>query len=222
MWKFLLLQTLKSSQMNFDLQNRRLYGILDMGYVAPSETTRVAIEMLEGGVEILQLRAKDYEPKQILELAIPLVPICKSFGVPLIINDHPEVVVQSGADGLHVGQDDIHVEKARALIGLGKIVGLSTHSPLQAKAALEERPDYIGFGPLFSTPTKPDYISIGTSRIKEAHDLVKLPIFCIGGIKLENLPEVLSAGALRVAIVSGILKAESIADYCRSCLAFLH
>jgi thiamine-phosphate pyrophosphorylase len=208
--------------MNFDLQNRRLYGILDMGYVAPSETTRVATEMLEGGVEILQLRAKDYEPGQVLELALPLVSICKSFGVPLIINDHPEVVVKSGADGLHVGQDDIHVEKARELIGPGKIVGLSTHSPLQAKAALDEKPDYIGFGPLFSTPTKPDYISIGTSRIKEAHDLVSLPIFCIGGIKLENLPEVLSAGAMRVAIVSGILKAANIGDYCRSCLSFLH
>lgn len=218
----MLLQTLKPSQMNFDLQNRRLYGILDMGYVAPSETTRVATEMLEGGVEILQLRAKDYEPGQVLELALPLVSICKSFGVPLIINDHPEVVVKSGADGLHVGQDDIHVEKARELIGPGKIVGLSTHSPLQAKAALDEKPDYIGFGPLFSTPTKPDYISIGTSRIKEAHDLVSLPIFCIGGIKLENLPEVLSAGAMRVAIVSGILKAANIGDYCRSCLSFLH
>jgi thiamine-phosphate pyrophosphorylase len=208
--------------MKFDLQNRRLYGILDMGYVAPSETTRIATEMLEGGVEILQLRAKDYEPGQVLELALPLVSICKSFGVPLIINDHPEVVVKSGADGLHVGQDDIHVEKARELIGPGKIVGLSTHSPLQAKAALDEKPDYIGFGPLFSTPTKPDYISIGTSRIKEAHDLVSLPIFCIGGIKLENLPEVLSAGAMRVAIVSGILKAANIGDYCRSCLSFLH
>jgi thiamine-phosphate pyrophosphorylase len=218
----LLLQTLKPSQMNFDLQNRRLYGILDMGYVAPSETTRVAGEMLEGGVEILQLRAKEYEPEQILELALPLVSICKNFGVPLIINDHPEVVVKSGADGLHVGQDDIHVEKARELIGPGKIVGLSTHSPLQAKAALDEKPDYIGFGPLFSTPTKPDYISIGTSRIKAAHDLVNLPIFCIGGIKLENLPEVLSAGAMRVAIVSGILKAANIVDYCRCCGALLH
>lgn len=193
-----------------------------MGYVAPSETTRVATEMLEGGVEILQLRAKDYKPEQILELALPLVSICKSFGVPLIINDHPEVVVKSGADGLHVGQDDIHVEKARELIGPGKIVGLSTHSPLQAKAALDEKPDYIGFGPLFSTPTKPDYISIGTSRIKEAHDLVNVPIFCIGGIKLENLPEVLSAGAMRVAIVSGILKAANIVDYCRCCGALLH
>lgn len=207
--------------MNFDLHNRRLYGILDMGYVAPSETTRVASEMLEGGVEILQLRAKGFQLDQILKLAVPLVPICKSFGVPLIINDHPEVVVQSGADGVHVGQDDILVAEARALIGPDKIVGLSTHSLLQAKSALQEKPDYIGFGPLFSTPTKPDYTSIGTSRISEVHRLVPLPIYCIGGIKRENLPEVRAAGAQRVAIVSGILKAEKIVDYCRTCRAAL-
>ena len=207
--------------MNFDLHNRRLYGILDMGYVAPLETTRVASEMLEGGVEILQLRAKGFQLDQILKLAVPLVPICKSFGVPLIINDHPEVVVQSGADGVHVGQDDILVAEARALIGPDKIVGLSTHSLLQAKSALQEKPDYIGFGPLFSTPTKPDYTSIGTSRISEVHRLVPLPIYCIGGIKRENLPEVRAAGAQRVAIVSGILKAEKIVDYCRTCRAAL-
>jgi len=177
--------------------------------------------MLEGGVEILQLRAKEFHPDQILKLARPLVPICRRFGVPFVINDHPEVVVESGADGLHVGQDDILVKVARDLIGPDKIVGLSTHSLLQAESALREKPDYIGFGPLFSTPTKPDYMSIGTSRISEVYRLVPLPIYCIGGIKLENLPEVLSAGAQRVAIVSGILKAEKIADYCRTCRAAL-
>lgn len=207
--------------MKFDLQNRRLYGILDMGYVAQSETIRVATEMLEGGVEILQLRAKEFSTDEILKLAVPLVSVCKRFGVPFIINDHPEVVVKSGADGLHVGQDDILVETARDLIGQDKIVGLSTHSLLQAQSALKEMPDYIGFGPLFSTPTKPEYTSIGTSRIGEVHSLVPLPIYCIGGIKLENLPEVLAAGAQRVAIVSGILKAEQIADYCRTCRAAL-
>lgn len=207
--------------MNFDLQSRRLYGILDMGYVSPAETTRVATEMLQGGVGLLQLRAKEFDPNQILELARPLVSICKSFGVPFIINDYPEIVAKVDADGVHVGQDDILVAQARALIGPGKLVGLSTHSPLQAKVALDEKPDYIGFGPLFSTPTKPDYISIGTSRIKEAHELVNLPIYCIGGIKLENLSEVLAAGAKRVAIVSGILQAEKIGDYCRRCLEVL-
>lgn len=207
--------------MTFDLHSRRLYGILDLGYVAPDATISVATQMLEGGVEILQLRAKNLKVPKITEIARPLVPLCRSFGVPFIINDHPEVVVQSGADGLHIGQDDIFIDEARELIGPDKIVGLSTHSILQAKSALKEKPDYIGFGPLFSTPTKPDYTSIGTSNIHEVHRIVDLPIFCIGGIKLDNLPEVLAAGAQRVVIVSGILKSGQIADYCRSCKAAL-
>ncbi|MFM8830503.1 MAG: thiamine phosphate synthase, partial [Spartobacteria bacterium] len=188
--------------MTFDLHSRRLYGILDLGYVAPDETISVATQMLEGGVEILQLRAKKLAISEIIKIALPLVPLCRSFGVPFIINDHPEVVVESGADGLHIGQDDISTDKARELIGENKIVGLSTHSVLQAKSALTEKPDYIGFGPLFSTPTKPDYTSIGTANIREVHSIVDLPIYCIGGIKRDNLPEVLAAGAQRVVIVS--------------------
>lgn len=207
--------------MTFDLHSRRLYGILDLGYVAPDETISVATQMLEGGVEILQLRAKKLAISEIIKIALPLVPLCRSFGVPFIINDHPEVVVESGADGLHIGQDDISTDKARELIGENKIVGLSTHSVLQAKSALTEKPDYIGFGPLFSTPTKPDYTSIGTANIREVHSIVDLPIYCIGGIKRDNLPEVLAAGAQRVVIVSGILQSGQIADYCRSCKAAL-
>lgn len=207
--------------MTFDLHSRRLYGILDLGYVAPDETISVATQMLEGGVEILQLRAKKLAISEIIKIALPLVPLCRSFGVPFIINDHPEVVVESGADGLHIGQDDICIDKARELIGENKIVGLSTHSVLQAKYALTEKPDYIGFGPLFSTPTKPDYTSIGTANIREVHSIVDLPIYCIGGIKRDNLPEVLAAGAQRVVIVSGILQSGQIADYCRSCKAAL-
>lgn len=207
--------------MNFDLHRRRLYGILDLGYVTPADSAGVATQMLEGGVQILQLRAKEVPSNIILEVALTLLPICRRFGVPFIINDHPEIVSKSDADGLHIGQDDIAVEEARGLIGAGKIVGLSTHTPLQAKSALTEMPDYIGFGPLFSTPTKPEYMAIGTSRIAEIHKIVHLPVFCIGGIKLENLAEVLAAGAQRVVIVSGILKAENIIEYCRACLAAL-
>lgn len=207
--------------MTFDLHSRHLYGILDLGYVAPGDTISVATRMLEGGVEVLQLRAKKLPLLEIIKIAGPLAALCRSFGVPFIINDHPKAVVECEADGLHIGQDDIFIDEARKLIGPDKIVGLSTHSILQAKSALEEKPDYIGFGPLFSTPTKPDYTSIGTSRIREAHTLVDLPIFCIGGIKLENLPEVLAAGARRIVIVSGILQSGQIPDYCRACLALL-
>ena len=112
--------------------------------------------------------------------------------------------------------------EARRLAGTGRpIIGKSTHSIAQALAAVKEGPDYIGFGPLFATPTKPDYTPIGIKEIRRVHELVDLPIFCIGGIKLENLDQVLAAGARRVVIVSGILKAQNIAAYCREAKARL-
>jgi thiamine-phosphate pyrophosphorylase len=207
--------------MFFNLSSSRLYGILDFGYVADSEALRVAREMLEGGVDILQLRAKKFDAAKILSIATSIAPICSQFGVPFIINDHPELVNPSGADGVHVGQDDISVTEARDIVGPGKIIGLSTHSLEQATEAASQRPDYIGFGPLFATPTKPDYRPIGVVDIAAVHRLVQLPIFCIGGIKQDNLTQITKAGARHVVIVSGILQASDIAGYCRECRSLL-
>jgi len=205
-----------------NLSHCHLYGILDLSYVDSSRCVQTAEAMLAGGVEILQLRAKNLASAEILPIACDLSPLCRAAGVPFVINDHPELVQPSGADGVHVGQDDISVSDARRLAGAGKLVGLSTHSPSQAKAALDQRPDYIGFGPLFATPTKPDYRPIGTADIAEVHREVPLAIFCIGGIKRENLPAVLATGARRVVIVSGILQAPDLAAYCSDCLSILH
>jgi thiamine-phosphate pyrophosphorylase len=204
-----------------NLADRLLYGILDLGYCEAAKAVEITSAMLAGGVQILQLRAKNLAPAEILPLAQNLAPLCREADVPFILNDHPELVGLSGADGVHVGQDDQSVAEARRLVGLGKLVGLSTHSPAQARAAFEQKPDYIGFGPLFSTPTKPDYTPIGTADIAEVHFDAPLPIFCIGGIKRENLPKILDAGAQRVVIVSGILQAADIPAYCDECLRFL-
>jgi thiamine-phosphate pyrophosphorylase len=174
-------------------------------------------KMLEGGVQLLQLRAKGRSPQEIRPIARDLSRFCSVHQVPFILNDHPELVPETGADGAHVGQDDVSVAEARTLAGEHAIVGKSTHSLAQALAAGKEGPDYIGFGPLFATPTKPDYPPIGLNEIMQAHRLVSLPVFCIGGIKRENLPEVLAAGARRVVIVSGILKAPDPQAYCKAC-----
>src|SRR6185312_8114633 len=104
-----------------------------------------------------------------------------------------------------------------AIVGRDLLIGKSTHSFEQALAAQEEKADYIGFGPLFATPTKPDYPPIGLSDIGAVHDQVRLPIFCIGGIKLENLRTVVAAGAHRVVIVSGLLQAPDITAHARAC-----
>lgn len=203
------------------LSDVRLYGILDFGYVTPVEAASMTRRMLEGGVGILQLRAKKLSPAAIGDIANEILPICRSFGVPLILNDYPELVPLTGADGVHVGQDDLQVSEVREIVGPDAIIGLSTHSLDQALAAEQAGPDYLGFGPLFATPTKPDYLPVGVSEIREIHSRVKLPVFCIGGIKLENIGTVLEAGARRVVIVSGILQAADVADYCRKCLASL-
>ena len=208
------------------LRNRlaaaRLYGILDVGYLAEDSLERVAAQLCEGGVDVVQLRAKGRDERDIEEMANHVAPILRDAGVPFIINDHPELVPSVGADGAHVGQDDFTVADARWRAGraLGgevplPIIGKSTHSVEQAVAAAAEGADYIGFGPLFPTPTKAGRPAIGLADIARVHALVSVPIFCIGGVKLENLDAVIAAGARRVVIVSGILQAPDIARYCR-------
>jgi len=197
------------------LSNCLLYGILDLGYVTLEDCQRTAEAMIEGGIDILQLRAKGYPASTIKTVAAFLSPLVGD--IPFIINDHPELVVETRATGFHVGQSDLPLNPARTLAGSEALAGRSTHSLAQAQAAYAEGADYIGFGPLFATPTKPGRRPIGLSGIREVHQTVSLPIFCIGGIKRENLPTILEAGARRVVIVSGILQAADISAYCREC-----
>ena len=172
--------------------------------------------MINGGVDIVQLRAKERSVSDVTVVAHELREITRAHRVPLVINDHPEMARDCGADGVHVGQDDLPVSAAREAAGANCFVGKSTHSIAQAVHAADEGADYIGFGPLFATPTKPDYAAIGVAEIREVHARVAVPIFCIGGIKLNNLPEVIAAGARRVVIVSGLLQAPDVAEYARS------
>ena len=172
--------------------------------------------MIDGGVELIQLRAKNMAPAQTAKIATELLAIMQDRNVPLIINDHPDLLAALPAQGVHVGQDDVSIARAREMAGRDCVVGKSTHSLEQAIRAAGEGADYIGFGPLFATPTKPGYSPVGLEEIEQVHDAVSIPIFCIGGIKLDNLPEVIAAGARRVVIVSGLLLANDIASYARS------
>lgn len=195
-----------------------LYGIADLGYVSPDRLVPVTREMVAAGVDIVQLRAKGWDEKNIAAWAEQLLPVCRDHGVPFILNDHPGIAATVGTDGVHVGQDDADMDTVRAVVGGDMLVGRSTHSLEQAaEAAGQAGTDYIGFGPLFSTPTKPDYRPIGVEEIRQMHvQNPGLPVFCIGGIKRENLETVIRAGASRVVIVSGILQSGDIAAYVRS------
>jgi len=160
--------------------------------------------MIKGSVDLIQLRGKRQSVDELVDLAAELHELTtRSFArrVPV--------------EGVHVGQDDDSIEVVRRKAGRDVVVGKSTHSLDQARAAQREGADYIGFGPIFATPTKPDYEPIGLKDIKQAHLDVNLPIFCIGGIKVDNLEQVITADARRVAIVSGLLKAPDIAEYAR-------
>jgi len=197
------------------LSEARLYAILDLDYVAPSQAERVCRELVAGGAQVIQLRAKKHTPETLVSLAQSVQEICREAGVPFIVNDHAELAAAAGADGLHVGQDDLSVSEARRISGC-RIVGKSTHSLAQAREAMKEQPDYIGFGPLFATPTKPDYTAIGLDDIQAVHEFAPVPVFCIGGVKRHNLSAVLSAGAQRVVVVSGLLTAADVAAECRA------
>ncbi len=205
-----------------------LYGIVDLGYVTAAGACAAAERMCAGGVDVIQLRAKGADEYAIEALGHELIRVTEPAGVPLVINDFPHLVPSIGAQGAHVGQDDLAVEDARWRAGRAlagevppPIIGRSTHSFAQAVAAVAEGADYIGFGPLFPTPTKAGRPAIGLDDIRRVHEAVNIPIFCIGGIKRENLDAVLDAGARRVVIVSGILQAPDIAGYCRDLKARL-
>ena len=197
------------------LTDCRLYGIVDLNYVDAAEGVRVTKKLIEGGVDLIQLRGKQKSIDELVDLAAELHEVTRRSSIPLIVNDHAEIAQKVPVEGVHVGQEDDTIAVVRDKVGRHVIVGKSTHSLKQARAAQDEGADYIGFGPIFATPTKPDYKPIGLADITQAHVDLTLPIFCIGGIKIDNLEQVISAGARRVAIVSGLLKALDIADYAR-------
>lgn len=190
----------------------RLYGILDLGYVEKEHATEVAQSLILGGVSLLQLRAKGHDPDTLLDLANELNLLCSKHHVPFIINDHIKLAKDCGAPGLHLGQEDGSIDEARAILGPHMLIGRSTHSVEQAQAALAEGADYIGFGPLFPTPTKKGRPGIGMGNIAIVEDSVGsyIPVFCIGGIKPNNLSEVRAAGAKRVVVVSHLLTASDV------------
>ncbi|MGC6426381.1 MAG: thiamine phosphate synthase [Akkermansiaceae bacterium] len=196
----------------------RLYGILDLGYVEKDRALSVAESLLLGGSSLLQLRAKGHDPATLLDLANELNVLCSKHHVPFIINDHVQLAKDCGAPGLHLGQDDGSIDEARAILGQHMLIGRSTHSVEQAQAALAEGADYIGFGPLFPTPTKEGRPGIGLENIATVEDSVGsyIPVFCIGGIKPGNLSQVRAAGAKRVVVVSHLLTAAKVREETQS------
>jgi len=189
------------------LLQARLYAILDASYSPPSNWPTLATQLADGGAGIFQIRAKNLTKDEILASAKILAPLLAQRGLPLILNDHPDLVAPSGAAGCHLGQDDLAIPEARRLLGSATLLGLSTHSPCQAEAGQALGADYLGFGPLYATGTKPDYTPIGPAKIREIVSHVTIPFFCIGGLNPERVTEAASFGATRFCVVSHLLLA---------------
>lgn len=197
------------------LHECRLYGIVDLGYVERADAARIVEQMIEGGVDVIQLRGKNKPIGELADFAEELHQLAAKSSTPVIVNDHAEIAARVPVEGVHIGQNDDSIELARQKAGRDILIGKSTHSLEQARAAEGEGADYIGFGPIFATPTKPDYAPIGLENIRRVHAEVNLPVFCIGGINIDTLQSVIDAGAKRVVMVSALLKAQNIVDYAR-------
>ena len=204
------------------LSDSRLYGIVDLGYVRPEEVESTTAALLRGGIRILQLRAKGIDPATVEQLARRMQPLCREAGAIFVLNDYPDMAARIGADAVHVGQDAGPLAAVRDIVGPQMLIGRSTHSPEQALAAVAEGADYIGFGPLFPTGTKPGRPSIGLQDIAAVQEkLGDFPMFCIGGINGTTLPSVLRAGARRVVIVSWLLQQPAPAAAARDIINLL-
>ena len=161
---------------------------------------------LAGGVEVVQLRAKDWEARPTLALGERMLALARRYGVPFFLNDRPDLAALLGADGVHLGQNDLTPEEARRFFA--GMVGRSTHAPEQALRALEEGVDYLSVGPVWETPTKPGRPAAGLAYVRwAAENLGEKPWYAIGGIDLGNLDQGLEAGARRIVVVRAILDA---------------
>lgn len=186
------------------LDDARLYLVCDLrpGGRALAD---VLVPALAGGVDIVQLRDKQAGRDELLAGAVVARGLCDAAGALLILNDHPELVQEAGADGCHVGQDDIEAAAARALAGPDALVGQSTHFPDQVDGATEA--DLIGVGPVYATPTKPGRHPVGVELVRFAAFHAPVPFFAIGGIDSGNVQDVVAAGARRIAVVRAITEA---------------
>jgi thiamine-phosphate pyrophosphorylase len=193
----------------------RLYVILDAGRMTGSieDTTE---KLIDAGVLALQYRNKKGISREVLATARILGGIACPRGVQFFVNDRADIAQLSGASGVHVGQEDLGAERARAVIGAEGWIGVSTHNKMQFRAAMRTSADYIALGPIFGTTTKqnPDPV-VGTELIRSVRGLTKKPIVAIGGITLERAAEVIEAGADSVAVISDILRAEDPAQRAR-------
>lgn len=197
-----------------------LYCFVDTAYLRGRAPADVAQQLCDGGADLIQLRAKQSSLDEIRSFAESIVPITRNAGVGLVINDYPDVAREIGAEFCHLGQEDFlasgftHVRQFSTAAQQLRI-GLSSHAPEQAQLAVRAGADYIAVGPVYATGTKPQAKPVTLDYVRWAAGNLTVPWFAIGGINLNNLDDVLAAGARRICVVSAILNADDVAAECR-------
>lgn len=192
-----------------------LYAVTDRAWTGKQTLLEQIESALKGGVTLVQLREKQLDFDEFVAEAVKVRELCKKYNVPLIINDNIDVALKSGADGVHVGQEDMSVADIRKLVGDDMIIGATAKTVEQAQTAEAEGADYIGVGAVFPSPTKTNAIRITVEKLKEICSSVSIPAVAIGGISKSNMHEVTGGGMKGVALVSAIFAAEDIENECK-------
>lgn len=200
--------------MRFDKSSMLLYAVTDRAFAKKQTLYEQVNSAIRGGITMLQLREKELSEAEFLKEAEKIKPLCRANDIPFIINDDVDVAVKCGADGVHIGQNDMAAEKVRQIIGDDMILGVSAQTTEQAVKAEEAGADYLGVGAVFPTSTKSDALSVSYETLKEICASVSIPVVAIGGICAENIKELSGSGIDGVALVSAIFGAEDIEREC--------
>lgn len=205
----------KRGKMKIKPEILRVYGVTDASWTGRFTLLEQVEQALKGGVTCIQFRDKQLENDAFLQEAKKMKVLCEKYHVPLIINDHVDIAVRCGADGVHVGQKDMEAKEVRKLVGEKMIIGVSARTVEQAIQAEQAGADYLGVGAVFGTSTKMDAEKISLERLKEICQAVTIPVVAIGGVQKDNFPELVGTGVAGAALVSAIFSAQDIEEECR-------
>lgn len=201
--------------MKCDKRHMRLYAVTDRAWVGKRTLIQQVEEALKGGATCVQLREKELEDALFLQEAKEICALCRRYSVPFIVNDNVEIARACGADGVHVGQEDMAADEARRRIGMDMLLGVSVHTVEEARQAVQDGADYLGLGAVFPTNTKTDAEQMPGELLGVICAAVDVPVVAIGGINRDNLLKLSGSGLDGVALVSAIFSAEDIEGTCR-------
>ena len=185
-----------------------VYAVTDRAWLNGRTLVECVQQAVDGGATFVQLREKDASRDEIIRLANELLPICRKAGIPFVIDDEVEIALEVGADGVHVGQDDMACERARAMLGPEAIVGVSAQTIEQALTAQAAGADYLGVGAIIPTPTKPDAVDVTFDELRAICDAVDIPVVGIGGLNKNTVSKLKGSGVDGAAVVSAIFAAD--------------